>query len=184
MNGDETKERIARFQSFFMNNYPRVKAFAWKLLKSEEDAEDIAQDIFTKLWSEPELWESRDKWDSYLYAMTRNHIYNFINHQAIEANYAETIAKRWNDLQEDIPDLNDELYARELSLLIKMAVEKMPEQRKCVFRLSKESGLSNPEIAERMGLSVRTVERHLYLAIRELKKIIPYLIFLVFPLSK
>lgn len=41
MNGDETKERIARFQSFFMNNYPRVKAFAWKLLKSEEDAEDI-----------------------------------------------------------------------------------------------------------------------------------------------
>ena len=49
------EDKVLRFKKFFDLNFPKVKTFAWQLLKSEEDAEDIAQDIFVKLWEKPDL---------------------------------------------------------------------------------------------------------------------------------
>ena len=50
------QEKKKKFEQFFILTFPKVKAFAWKILHSEEDAEDIAQDIFVKLWDNPEIW--------------------------------------------------------------------------------------------------------------------------------
>ena len=49
------QEKKRKFEQFFILTFPKVKAFAWKILHSEEDAEDIAQDIFVKLWDNPEI---------------------------------------------------------------------------------------------------------------------------------
>ena len=73
------QEKKKKFEQFFILTFPKVKAFAWKILRSEEDAEDIAQDIFVKLWDNPEIWENKETWDSYIYTMARNQIYNFLN---------------------------------------------------------------------------------------------------------
>ena len=67
------EDKVLRFKKFFDLNFPKVKTFAWQLLKSEEDAEDIAQDIFVKLWDNPEIWENKETWDSYIYTMARKH---------------------------------------------------------------------------------------------------------------
>lgn len=56
------EDKVLRFKKFFDLNFPKVKTFAWQLLKSEEDAEDIAQDIFVKLWEKPDLWLERENW--------------------------------------------------------------------------------------------------------------------------
>ena len=50
------KQMEKDFQSFFITNFPKVKNFARRLLKSDEDAEDVAQDVFCKLWQQPEIW--------------------------------------------------------------------------------------------------------------------------------
>lgn len=172
-------EKTLRFKKFFLENFPRVKAFAWKILKSEDDAEDIAQDIFVRLWDKPELWIDREKWDSYLFSMLRNYIYNFLAHKSVELHYIEDAAEKLRLSGLDIEnDMTEELYAREIGLLLKMTVEQMPEQRRKVFVLSRYRGLTNQEIADKLQLSVRTVERHLYLALQELKKIILFLFFL------
>ena len=166
----EEQERKRKFEQFFILTFPKVKAFACKILQSEEDAEDRAQDIFVKLWDNPEIWENKDTWDSYIYAMTRNQIYNFLKHQSVELNYQEKFVQE-NASSYDF-DIYDNLYAKELQLLIKLTLDNMPEQRRKVFSMSRQKGMSNQEIAEKLNLSVRTVERHIYLALQELKKVI------------
>ena len=65
------KQIELKFQRFFTVNFPKVKNFAQMLLKSESDAEDVAQDVFCKLWLQPELWLNNDKeLDNYIFIMT------------------------------------------------------------------------------------------------------------------
>lgn len=172
----EESRKKRKFEQFFIQTYPKVKAFACKILHSEEDAEDIAQDIFVKLWDNTQLWESKETWDSYIYVMTRNHIYNFLKHKSIELNYQERCTKE--DCFSSEFDIHDQLHAKELQLLIKLTLDNMPEQRKKVFTMSRKDGMSNQEIADQLQLSIRTVERHLYLALQDLKKNI-LIIFLI-----
>lgn len=103
LNNESNKKK--KFEQFFIMTYPKVKAFAWKLLKSEEDAEDIAQDIFAKLWTNPEIWENQETWNSYIYTMVRNHIYNFLKHKSIRQTYQEQCTKEEPAISEtDIHD--------------------------------------------------------------------------------
>ena len=150
------QEKKRKFEQFFILTFPKVKAFAWKILHSEEDAEDIAQDIFVKLWDNPEIWENKETWDSYIYTMARNQIYNFLKHQSVELNYQEKLS------QENSPsyefDMYDKLYAKELQLLIKLTLDNMPEQRRKVFSMSRQRGMSNQEIADKLNLSINTIK--------------------------
>lgn len=174
----DEQQKKRKFEQFFILTFPKVKAFAWKVLKSEEDAEDVAQDIFVKLWDNAELWENKETWDSYIYTMTRNQIYNFLKHKSVEQNYQSKM------IQEDSAsfefDIHDQLYAKELQLLIKLTLDHMPEQRKKVFVMSRQKGMTNQEIADFLQLSIRTVERHIYLALQDLKRIILIAFFFYF----
>lgn len=173
----DVEDKVVRFQAFFNKNFPKVKTFAWQLLKSEEDAEDIAQDIFVKLWEHPDLWMNRKKMDSYLYTVVRNHIYNFLKHRIVELDYLEIAAEKMKISERDLPKPDDELQVHELELLVQMALERMPEQRRRIFSMSREEGLSSQEIAEKLNISVRTVEHHIYRSLQDLKKIILFLFF-------
>lgn len=171
INTDKTK----RFEALFARLYPRIKRFAYTLLKSEPDAEDIAQDIFVKLWALPGCWLNQELPDAYIYKMTKNAVMNFIRHKYVEENFC---TNQKNGLSEAGSDLHEELFAKELGLRLDAAVAAMPTQRRKVFEMTKIDGMSMDEVAEQLSLSKRTVERHLYLAMTDLKKIIE--IFLLF----
>lgn len=176
MNYINEQERRKIFEQFFILTFPKVKAFAYKILKSEDDAEDIAQDVFVKIWADTEIWKNCEAHSGYIYIMVRNQVFNFLKRKAFANNYQEQLAEKYaSSFQADI---HDELYAREIELLIKLTVNRMPEQRRKVFIMSRQQQMSNNEIAEKLNLSTRTVERHLYLALSELKKIILFFIFL------
>lgn len=155
--------------------FPKVKAFAFSMLKSGTEAEDVAQEVFVKLWESPHILAREDILRGYIYSMTRNHILNIVRHKAVADDFKKN-TEQWLKYCDSEDAVHDSVYANEIALLTMMTVKAMPEQRRKVFVMSREEGLSNAEIAQKTGLSQRTVERHIYLALKELKDIL--LVFL------
>ncbi len=174
-----TESYRAEFEEIFIQYFPKVRTFAAILLKSEQEAEDVAQDIFVKLWEQPDLWEG-NLVRNYLYTMVKNHVFNRIKRKNIESDYINSQINV--HLLEEMTEFNDplnEIYHEELQLSLKLSLEQMPDKRRQVFEMSRFQHLSNHEIAERMNLSVRTVEQHIYLVLKDLKKLFLIAIFLM-----
>lgn len=173
----KTETNKEEFEKIFIRFFPKVKMFAAVLLRSEQEAEDVAQDIFVKLWEHPDLWEG-DLIRNYLFVMVKNHIFNRIKRKSLETKYIDSQI----NLQglKEIAEFKDPLhriYHEELQLLLNLSLKQMPEKRRKVFEMSRFQHLSNLEIASKMHLSVRTVEQHIYLALKALKKNLIYYFF-------
>lgn len=171
-----------KFQRFFTTNFPKVKNFAQMLLKSEVEAEDVAQDVFCRLWSQPDIWLNNDReLDGYMFMMTRNTIINIFKHQQIEQEYQDSILDKsvLSELTEN-EDILKNIYYEEMLMVVRLTLEKMPERRRLIFELSRFKGLNYKEIAEKLNVSVRTVEHQVYLALIELKKVLLFFFFLFF----
>ena len=165
--GDETA-----FREIFESYYPKVLGFVGCIIKHSATAEDIAQDIFAKLWERREQFDSGDMYSpgGYIYRMARNASLNALR---------RTIARNVDFSQ--IPDseadmatqcdasLEEEYYAREKELFIKLVVCRMPEQRRRIFEMSRYMGMDNQTIADALHLSKKTVENHLTLALKQLR---------------
>ena len=167
------------FDMLYIQYSPRLKHFLTGFIKNRDEASDMTQDIFYKIWTNRETISKVDSFKAYLFRMARNMIYDYYEHSLIEENYQQKEQRRstYDDL------IEEELYARELSLLIDIAVEKMPPQRRNIFIMSRKDGLSNEEIAQRLNISKRTVENHMTQALAELRKI-AYSTLLLFFLKK
>lgn len=171
-------KRQQEFEKLFSVFYPKVRAFALSLIKNEDDAEDIAQEVFVRLWTSGITPDVLENPNGYLFVAARNQVLNFLRRRVSETLYQEHVHNCFSECIDF--NQHDQLYAKEIELIMRMTVDRMPEQRRVVFSLSRFENLSNQEIANRLSLSVRTVERHLYLALQELKKIVFFLIFLYF----
>ena len=167
-----------RFEQFYAANFPRVKNFAKLLTKSEEDAEDIAQNIF------PELWQDQETMTGYLYTVTRNEIFNLFKHQKVEQEYEDKVLKAQllGELCDEDSSLLENLYYKEVLMLIRMTLSQLPDRRRRVFEMSRFEGLSHKEIADKLQIPLRTVEDHIYKTLTELRKVLMFVIlFRLFP---
>lgn len=170
---------VQDFEKIFRTQFSAVKHFIFTLLKSEEDAEDIAQDVFVKLWTNYETWKDNDGKDGYIYAVARNLTLDFIRHKRLEDNYRDEQIQEYS-IKElfGSADILNPIYYNEIQLILKLALERFPERRRNIFEMSRFKKMSNVEIAEMLHISVRTVEHHIYLALQNLRKIIFILFFL------
>lgn len=181
MSKENSDNYASRFEILFTEHYSSVKRFAYALLKSEVDSEDIAQNIFTKLWESPSLWQGKSREDigRYLFAMTKNATFNCIRHRKIAAGYCETAIER--SIVEELfleDKALDSVYYEETEVLVRLVLSRLPERRRQIFEMSRFRNMSNKEIAEKLGISVRTVEHQIYRTLAEMKKVIFLAIFL------
>lgn len=163
------------FDELYQRYAPLVKAFSYSLLKNSEESLDICQNVFLKIWSKRKNLDSIYAFKPYLYVMVKNHILNLL-----EKKHASTFVDTEvsDDLLAGIADLSEmgrTEYAEEL-LLCRIALESMPEKRKRIFYLSRKDHLTYQEIAEKEGVSIKTVEYHISKALQDLRKVVQILI--------
>lgn len=153
------------YEILFLYYHPKIHHFLCGFLKNDEEAFDMTQDIFYKVWMNRQSMGEVTSFKAYLFSMARNMIYNYYEHNLVKEKY--TIAQL--QLQEEY-NLDEEFFAKELSLLIDLVIEQMPEQRRRIFKMSRQEGLSGDEIAIRLNISKRTVENQISNALRDLRK--------------
>ncbi len=153
---------------FLYDEYgPKIHAFVLSYLKNSSDAEELLQEVFLKLWDIRSTLDSSKNIKSFLFKICINLIYDFIRRKNIEKAYLDYSEK---DSQSFSDNTWHEVIYNEMVANLQQLVTKMPEQRQRIFRLSKEDGLSNDEIAQQLKLSRRTVENQLYRAVSSLKE--------------
>lgn len=161
-----SKGNISGFDALFMRYYPKLKNFLKSFLKNEDEAKDIAQDIFLKIWSNRKSFSEIYNFKSYLFKMAKNAVYDYYNKNKVKEKYVTMTAFKISDF-DNLSD--DNLNAKDLEMLLRIAIEKMPEKRRKVFILSRQFGMSNDDIAIKLNISKRTVENHITTALSEVK---------------
>lgn len=160
------------FDALYLKYAAKTEEFLYRMLKDHSEAEVITQDIFLKIWRNRTSIGAVDAFGPYLFRMARNAVYDRFDNRSVRENYA----RRASLLPEyELPD--SAIDSRDLLLLIRMVVEKMPEQRRRIFRMSREEGLSNDQIAEQLSISRRTVENQISRALAELRKLVKLILF-------
>ena len=154
------------FDELFELYYESCYTYAAALLKDTAAREDVLQNVFFKLWCARRRLDPSRPLRNYLMRSIRNEAISFLR---LKFNTSRS---------PDVPDVPDEsqdvlgwLQFAETDAKLKAIVNNMPDQRRLVFELSRREGLSTKEIAERLGLSPRTVERHISMALKDLRNL-------------
>lgn len=168
------EENCRAFDELYLRYAPHVEAFAFCLLKNRSEAEDLAHDIFLKIWENRADMGHVKSLRSYLFRMTRNAVFDRFERRHVRLRYERNYPSVGELVSED---LAAKIASEDLLLIIEMAVEQMPEQRQRVFRMSRYEKRSHQEIARELGISTKTVEYHIHTALSELKKIIGIIAF-------
>jgi RNA polymerase sigma-70 factor, ECF subfamily len=152
---------------------PRVFSFALSLLSNRTEAEEIVQEIFIKVWERRQEISVSGSFESYLFTICKNAILNTIRKADYHRVFLEY--KRYNP--EPDPVLDQELNYRELDTLYKKAINKLSPRKKEIFILNRTQALSYPEIAQKLGISIKTVRNQMDAASAEIKDLISRLGF-------
>lgn len=168
--------KVGNFEALYITYAPRVRLFILSVLKNEQDADDITQDIFIRIWYKRKFLSSVKNISAYIFKMTKNAVFDYLEHQSVDERYKTIVKNSYNIFSDDPHEI---ISTDELALLIQVTIDKMPDRRKEIFILSRFHGLTYKEIAQKLGISPKTVENQIALALAELKKLIVVLLIFV-----
>jgi RNA polymerase sigma-70 factor (ECF subfamily) len=140
----------------------KVYSYSYFLTRSSEQAEDLTQELFAKIWIKRTELRSLENFDAWLTTLVRNSAYNFLKRHAIEQKALRRIEL---SKQPDSVSIDDALIHKEYSKIYQEAIDQLPPQQKKVFLLSRNEGLKQEEIASNLGISLNTVKNHMKAAL-------------------
>jgi RNA polymerase sigma-70 factor (ECF subfamily) len=173
MNRDtETIERIRKgdaqeFESLFRSSYVSLVRYARTMVRDHDTAEEIVQDLFFRLWKDREKLNIESSLNGYLFRAVHNKCLHWIDHNRIVGNYAREMADTQTESHENPSDM---IILKELQLRIVKILERLPERCGRIFCMNRFEGLKYAEIAEKLSVSIKTVEANMGKALKEFRK--------------
>jgi RNA polymerase sigma-70 factor, ECF subfamily len=161
------------FEQVFKTNFKNLHAYAYTIIRDDIMAEEIVQNVFCRLWEKKSRVEIQISLTAYLYRSVYNESLNYLKHLKVRAaynNYAQSQMKMNSDNAEKKILLGD------LEIKLNQALSELPEQCRTIFQMSRFEELKYQEIADRMGLSVKTIENQMGKALKRLRlKLVDFL---------
>lgn len=156
----------AELDKLYLEHHSSLKRYAFTMVDDQEIAEEMVQQVFFKVLERSGPIEIHTSIKAYLYRSVHNECLNLIKHQKIRKNF-ETHSNQVMKEQNAGPAAN--LQLKELEHLLKKAINELPEQCRTIFQLSRFEELKYAEIANQLGLSVKTVETQMSRALKKLR---------------
>ena len=160
--GDKTE-----FESLFRSYYVSLVNYAKTLVRDHDTAEEIVQDLFVRIWQNKEKFKIKSSLNGYLFRSVHNRCIHNIEHLKVVSRHAETETMHYDNSVEDPSEI---LQYKDLQLRIARTLKRLPERSAEIFCMSRFDGLKYNEIAEKLSVSVKTVEVSMGRALKEFRK--------------
>ncbi len=160
------KSDVSAFRALYETMNGDLLRFAWRYTLDQETARDVVQDVFTKVWQVRETLDDSRSLRAFLYTMVRNRALNE-RRTGREEERAATVSPEWEP--EGGIDLEEETELEMLETRVRSWIDQLPDRRREAFVLSRYHGMTHEEIAALMGLTPRTVNTHIVLALKDLR---------------
>jgi RNA polymerase sigma-70 factor (ECF subfamily) len=158
---------VKEFESLFRSSYASLVRYAKTLIKDQDTAEEIVQDLFFRLWKNREKIQIESSLNGYLFRSVHNKCLHYIEHNLVVERHAQEMSSRQPENQQTPSDI---LHYKELQARIANILEKLPERCGKIFYMSRFEGLKYSEIAEKLSVSIKTVESNMGRALKEFRK--------------
>lgn len=156
------------YEILFKLYYAKFVNFADAIIKDRNAAKDIVQEAFIKIWANRAGLDENLKLQNYIYVIVKRLLLNYLRDHRQSESLESEVAHKLQCTSSGGQDLI--VIANETRNRIQDIISKMPVQRRTVFVMSRNQGMTNKQIAEALQISVKTVERHMTLALAELRE--------------
>lgn len=156
----------AAFRTIFDAYRLRLYGAAFKLTKSDYAAEEIVQEIFTALWESRANLADVENPPAYIFTIAYNKTFRYLKKASNDQAFLATLARKG----EGHSETEEYLDVRESEAMINDAVKILPPQRKLIYKMSREQGMSHAEIAEELNISPLTVKKQVQLALQSIRE--------------
>lgn len=175
------------FEEIYVAWYSRMKFFALEYVSCEADAENIVQDVFVNLYQKKAYKDDQINLVTYLFTSVKNRCIDHLRRKIVEMEAIEHLRKenelllqmKYNSLKAFDVDFESDSLLEER---IKQAIATLPQRCRDIFIRSKIEGIKHQDVADEMGISLKTVEAQITIAYKklreELKDYLPLLLFL------
>jgi RNA polymerase sigma-70 factor (ECF subfamily) len=148
------------FNILFEQYRDRLFSYLYKVTKSKETAEEIVLDVFIKIWTGRSVIIEIDNFEAFLFRVARNKALDFL--RWVQKSRLQQM-ELWSRMQEGhaTAAADEKILLEDTATSIRQAIAQLSPQRKMVFQLSREHGLTYEQIAQRLHLSTHTVRNHM-----------------------
>lgn len=158
---------MAAFDTIYNKYCHKLHEFVLTYLKQKEDAEEIVQEVFIKVWKSRDKIDIYASFESFLFTITYNATMSLLRKRVSETKSKEYL----KSLQQTDPpeQVIDEIQFKELNQKVQSLLEQLTPRQKEIYLLSREEGLTHKEIAQKLNISESTVNNHLVTTLKYLK---------------